>query len=921
MRAQGNKSGFRFWLRAALGLVIALQLALGAWPQGAQAASEDQAAKAAGPDLKEAIAALQAVVAKSEPISDWAAFALARSGQSQASRYLTVAAKSVEEGALRLVTDEARVALALNASGGDARSVGKDKADLLKRIANHDKLTNQGPNGPAFALIALDAGGYAPGAQDKWSRDAILKWLVDNRNADGGWSIAKGSSDVDVTAIVLTALAKDQDRADIRPVVDAALTWLSGVQKEDGGFGAPSESSESAAQVLVALTSLGIDPTADARFAKSGHTALTRLLEYRLADGQFAHVAGGKADGMANLNALLGLAAVQRWQNSLPTLYAGEAVGQTANVEVYGLAGRIASGEATGVSALEALVRVLDADRVAYTVQRHPQFGPMLESIAGVQNGKFGGYDGWQYAVLRDGAWLPIETGLGAFAPKAGDKLVVYYGGGETAAIHGVKLEPASLRDGQPFAVTVEQEQMDWATGKLVVSPAADAAVHVGQQTVRTDASGKAALAGLPAGAYTLTVDGYRTDAAPAFIPWTQALQVGAATAAGGSSVFVRVEGDGGDLAAGAAKGGTALEALEQLLKAKSVSYEVQEASFGKYLSTVSGIAGGKFGGYDGWLYAVKRDGAWIVPSEGIGVFALKAGDEVVVYYGSDETKLIDRVALTPAAASPGEASVVAVTYREWDWAAGTFGAPQPLAGATVSVDGQTAKTDGEGKASLRGLKEGLHRLTVTGYRTDAVPLAVRYETALPVAAAYKDESAIAAWASDAVRLARIVPLLKGPGDSAASFAPKQAVTRAEFVSALVRSLGLPAAEGADGAKFADVPGTAWYAKDVQAAAAAGLTEGVAPGKFAPDAALTREQAAQLLARALKLEAPADAAALLDQAQVAKGALPSVQAVMARGWMTAYVGKFSPKAALSREQAAVVAVRLYEEPGVGAGAK
>ncbi|MBB6670314.1 S-layer homology domain-containing protein [Cohnella nanjingensis] len=919
MRAMGNKPKAGAWWRAALGIALALQLALGAWPHGARAAEDGKAASTAGSaDVGAAVDALQAIVAKGEPISDWAAFALSRAGQPQTSRYLPVAAKSVDQGELRLVTDYARVALALNASGGDAHSVGKDKTDLLKLIANYDKLTNQGPNGPAFALIALDAGGYIPGAQDKWSRDAILKWLVDNRNADGGWSIAKGTSDVDVTAIVLAALAKDQDRKDIRPVVDAALAWLSGVQKDNGGFGTPAESSESAAQVLIALTSLGIDPTADAHFAKSGHTALTRLLAYRLADGQFAHTPDGKADGMATLNALLGLTAVERWQHGLPSLYAGEAVGLTVDVTVNGLAGQVAAGSASGGTALEALVRVLDAGHVAYTVQRHPQFGPMLQSVAGVDNGKFGGYDGWQFAVWRDGAWLPIEVGLGAFVPKAGDKLVVYYGGGETAAIHGVKLDPATPRDGQPFTVSVEQETTDWTTGKKVVGPAAGAAVKAGKLSVVADAYGKAVFAGLAAGDYTLSVDGYQADAAPAYIAWSQPLQVGAYA----SQAQVRVEGDQGVLAAGAAKGGTALEAVEQLLKAKSVKYEVQNSAYGKYLSAVSGLASGKFGGYDGWMYAVKRDGAWIVPAVGIDAFLLEAGDEVVVYYGGDGTKLIDRVTLTPANPRPDQASVLSVTYREWDWNTNAFGEPQALANVTVSVGGQTVKTGIDGKAAIKGLKEGLQKLVVTGYNSGAAPSAVRYAADLPVVSAYKDESGIAAWASDAVHLARAVPLLKGTGNGTASFAPKQAVTRAEFVSALARSLGLPAAPAAGGVKFADVPSGAWYAKDVQAAASAGLAGGVAPGKFAPDEALTREQAAQLLARALKLQAPAKgAAALLDQAQVTKGALPSVQAVMARGWMTAYAGKFSPKAALSREQAAVVAVRLYEEPGVGAGAK
>ena len=366
---RGNDRWKRVWLSAVLAMAVVLQGALGAFAGTAHA----EGAAAVAPtkaQVAEAVSGLQGLLGNSEPASDWIAFGMARSGKPIADRYMKVAEKSVADNSLRLVTDFARVALAVNASGGDAANIGAGHVNLLAKIANFEKMTTQGPNAPAYALMALDAAGYEPGIDSAWTRDKLIKWLIDNRSSEGGWSLAPGKSDVDVTGIVLTALAPYQDRADVKSVVDAALEWLSAAQLPTGGFGKPAESSESSVQVLVALTSLGIDPTIDARFVKNGVSPLARLLEFRLADGRFAHTSGGKADAMATFYALLGLTAVDRWMDGLPGLYAGTGAAGETSVTVNGLRGTLASGVDSGRTALEALVHVLKAKGTAYTVKR-----------------------------------------------------------------------------------------------------------------------------------------------------------------------------------------------------------------------------------------------------------------------------------------------------------------------------------------------------------------------------------------------------------------------------------------------------------------------------------------------------------------------------------------------------------------------
>jgi hypothetical protein len=907
---QSKRGKIKVWLRSGLAITLGLQLVFGAWAGAVQAAgTADNGKPATAAPTREqidtAVTDLQGILGKAEPVSDWVAFGLARSGMPAASRYLPQANKSADDGSLRLVTDFARVALAVNANGGDARKVGAGgKVDLLGKIANFEKITAQGANAPAYALLALDAAGYTPGTGDRWTKDDLVKWLVDHRNADGGWSLSTGISDVDVTAIVLTALAPYKDRKELTGIIDEALVWLSGAQQATAGFGKPTESSESSVQVLIALTSLGIDPINDSRFVKNGKSTVARLLDYRLADGQFSHAAAGKADGMSTFSALLGLTAVERWMDGLPGLYSGVATTSKTRVTVNGLSGVVATGSVTGKTALEALVNVLNNAHISYGIDRHPQFGALLKSVAGVENGKFGGYDGWQYAVKRDGAWVTITEGMGSFALQAGDELTVYYGGGDTTLVHSVKLEPAAPREGQPVTVTVEKETYDWDSGKVVVSAAEGASVKVGGQTAKTDKDGKAQLSSLKAGAYILTVDGYRADSTPNYLAWATKLEV----ASYSKNVSVRVEGDAGALAAGHAQGGTALEAIEQLLKASGVKNEIKDSTYGKYINSIGGIAAGKYGGYDGWMFAVVRGGAWVIPAEGIGTFLLEEGDEIVVYYSGDGTKLADPILVSPAQPKPGQAFTLTVTSRVWNWTTNQFDAAKPVAGAKVNLGATSASvvTDDKGQATLKGVPEGLYQLQVTGYAKDGAPSLVRSVASLPIVGNYADQSSISLWAASSVTLSRAAPLLRGIGDGTTEFKPKQAVSRAEFVAALARALGLKGSASSD---FKDIPSSAWYAKDVGAAVAAGLVGGVSEGKFAPDATLTREQAAILLTRALKLKATATTV-LADAKLVNKSAAASVQAALQQGWMTAYEGKFAPKSSLTREQAAVITVRV-----------
>lgn len=83
-------------------------------------------------------------------------------------------------------------------------------------------------------------------------------------------------------------------------------------------------------------------------------------------------------------------------------------------------------------------------------------------------------------------------------------------------------------------------------------------------------------------------------------------------------------------------------------------------------------------------------------------------------------------------------------------------------------------------------------------------------------------------------------------------FAPERAVSRAEMAAFLIRAFGTGGGDVVAGV-FADVPGDAWYATEVEELYDLGVTRGCAttPLRYCPDATVTRAQMASFLARIL----------------------------------------------------------------------
>ena len=277
------------------------------------------------------------IVSKGAPVTgsiggEWAVLGLARSGRDVpgADAYYASVVEYVqkamdENGRLNRSrsTENSRLILALTAIGKDVTHVaGRSLLDGLDSMAF---ITKQSVNGPVWALLALDSHGY-PTSGDV-TREKLVRAILDTQREDGSWPVIASSQvpDVDMTAMAVQALAPYYENAQVKAAVDAALTFLAGVQNDDATFSeipGTDASAESTAQVIVALTALGIDPTADSRFVKGGVSVVDALCGFYVTGGGFRHLMADKTvDGMATEQGYYALAAYYRLLAQKTSLY------------------------------------------------------------------------------------------------------------------------------------------------------------------------------------------------------------------------------------------------------------------------------------------------------------------------------------------------------------------------------------------------------------------------------------------------------------------------------------------------------------------------------------------------------------------------------------------------------------------------
>ncbi|OME69844.1 hypothetical protein BSK65_12995 [Paenibacillus odorifer] len=166
-------------------------------------------------------------------------------------------------------------------------------------------------------------------------------------------------------------------------------------------------------------------------------------------------------------------------------------------------------------------------------------------------------------------------------------------------------------------------------------------------------------------------------------------------------------------------------------------------------------------------------------------------------------------------------------------------------------------------------------------------------------------------WASPAIQ--ELAAKLYVQGTSKDKFEPNRAITRAEFTSMLVHSLGLTTRGDVS---FADVAPSAWYAESISIAYKAGIVSGRSATKFEPAAQITREEITVMLMKAYELKngkvtvASTDVT-FKDMKQVSSWAAASVKGAASLGLVQGQnEGLFAPKGIASRAEATQVIYNL-----------
>lgn len=194
----------------------------------------------------------------------------------------------VAELAPNKMTDYGRIIMMLTALGIDASKLdaygdgesfkdasGKVVHNLVEELYKYNG--SYTINGPIFALIALDMGNYTVPKDAKWTRENLLKVILDHPYGSDGWGI-------DMVAMLMQSLYPyindaaygTQVKAKLQEGYDIIIGYKSASSVEPMGndysfYSWGTTNSESAAQVICAMCVMGVDVGYDPNFSDAAN--------------------------------------------------------------------------------------------------------------------------------------------------------------------------------------------------------------------------------------------------------------------------------------------------------------------------------------------------------------------------------------------------------------------------------------------------------------------------------------------------------------------------------------------------------------------------------------------------------------------------------------------------------------------------
>ncbi|MEH7253678.1 DUF4430 domain-containing protein [Neobacillus niacini] len=251
----------------------------------------------------------------SNPLTEFEVISLKQTGKTIPVQYLESVKQVMKEkqGKFSRITDTERYILGVLAAGGDPRNI--EGYNLVEAVYNGN-VTKQGLIGVSYALIALDSASFEIPDNALWTRDKLTAHLLERQNPDGGWAWDESAtSDIDTTGMILASLVPYKDKAGIKEKVDLALQYLS-AQYQNSKI----DNSSTAAQVVIALSALGVDANGPL-FTKDNSSLIKFLLTFQNSDGGFDWQGGDVSDVFSTQQGVQALVAYQLYKQGKGSLY------------------------------------------------------------------------------------------------------------------------------------------------------------------------------------------------------------------------------------------------------------------------------------------------------------------------------------------------------------------------------------------------------------------------------------------------------------------------------------------------------------------------------------------------------------------------------------------------------------------------
>lgn len=258
--------------------------------------------------------------------AEWSIFTLLRAGGSLKQRdldaYYASLCEEVTSGNRLLPTDLFRMVVTLLAMGKDPTDVaGVNLVEMLYSYPNLDRMTS---NMMAYTLLALDSKAYDVPQTGTWTRQVLVEKLLTFQNPCGGFGLSSADTyGVDITAMVLQALAPYRHIPQVQQAFDRALDYLRREMTNDCGYiNEGDDNGCTAAQVLTALAVAGIDPLdPDQGFTRGNYNLVKKLDGFRRDTGFTTYMKSQEPDGMGTVQIGYALEAYRRFAAGENALY------------------------------------------------------------------------------------------------------------------------------------------------------------------------------------------------------------------------------------------------------------------------------------------------------------------------------------------------------------------------------------------------------------------------------------------------------------------------------------------------------------------------------------------------------------------------------------------------------------------------